>query len=127
MKQKILRVNGDLLLNFFKLPQSFKLIKGIPLDSKVKNTYYDSNCNEWCVVIESKEFDNLLDGSFIPAILPEFKKIKLFKCFKCNKELNEEYEENKFMLCEDCLKKHNETETNEILCNSFDDEDLEDF
>lgn len=73
MRVKRIIIRADMIVELLiKKSRSIRIIEGIPEDSKLLRAHYDANTDSYSLLIESQEFEEVLEGTAIPTFLPVF-------------------------------------------------------
>ncbi len=67
MRVKRVQMRADWIVEFLiKRKRSIRMIEGLPEDAKLLRAHYDSNTDQYFLLIESKEFEEVMKGAVIP-------------------------------------------------------------
>lgn len=71
MRVKRISIRADMIAEFltqWKKPRAITVVKGLPEDSKFLRAYYDANADQYYLLFESQEFEEVVEGAIIPFL-----------------------------------------------------------
>ncbi len=69
MRVKRVAFRADAIVEFLiKRKRSIRIIEGLPEDAKLLRAHYDSNTDQYYLLFESQEFEEVVEGAVIPFL-----------------------------------------------------------